>query len=125
MTALADLQTELEAIAAEIRTVAPDGWTVYAGPPSTEVMNSIIVGPRSPYLRRLTFSLIEAQYQLTVIVPLAAGSTAMATFNTLLGLLLPALDTLHEVRWESVDQMTQATTRAGADVIVCTILISA
>jgi hypothetical protein len=117
-------QDQREAIAALIRPIAPDGWSVFASPPASEPVPAIVVGPGSPYLERVTFGHNDHNYQLTLIQGVAAGAVALDVMDAVLDELLPALSTVKELRWKTVETAGNLTTRGGKDVVVATIPVS-
>jgi hypothetical protein len=121
-----DVKADRERIATAIRGGVPTKWTVYSGPPVTEVLPCIIVAPGSPYLERVTFSQSggwEASLRLLVMQQVAAGEVALDVLDGVLAELLPDLLLVEEMRLQRVDTVQELQTRAGVPAIVASIPI--
>lgn len=117
-------QDRREAIADLIRPLVPDTWAVLASPPASEPVPAVVVGPDSPYMQRVTFALTEQRLRLTLVQPVVAGQFALDVIDEVLAWLLPLLDTLPGLRWQSVESVGRLETRGGKDVVVASIPIS-
>jgi hypothetical protein len=118
-----DVKADRERIATAIRGGVPTKWTVYSGPPVTEVLPCIIVAPGSPYLERVTFAHWEASLRLLVMQQVAAGEVALDVLDGVLAELLPDLLLVEEMRLQRVDTVQELQTRAGVPAIVASIPI--
>lgn len=98
MGAKAVRQTLATAAAAAL----PDDWTVYAAPPTVVAGSALVIGPRDPYIRRVTYRQHELALRLSLMVPLALGADALDVLDDAVELLRPAVLALSTVAWQTV-----------------------
>lgn len=122
-----DVKADRIRVADAIRAAIPEKWTVYAGPPVTEVLPCVIVTAGTPYLERVSFHPTagwEASLRLLVMQQVAAGEVALDVLDGVLAELLPDLLLVEEMRVQRVDSVNELQTRAGVPAIVATIPIA-
>lgn len=56
-------------------------FTVHAGPLDNPKAPAIVIGPRGPYIERLTFRQYRVNLVLTILLPRAAADRAMDLFD--------------------------------------------
>lgn len=82
---------------------ASTGWLVFAAPPDVVASPCVVVGPREPYVTRLTARQWELGLRLTLMVPAAAGSeAALAALEAAIDALRPDVLALPNVTWTQV-----------------------
>lgn len=95
-------KTARESIVTAAQAVLPDGWTVYSQPPETVAAPALVVGPRDPYIVRLTARQWDLQLRLSLMVPRSAGAIALDLIDDAIDLLRPAVLALPYVAWQTV-----------------------
>jgi hypothetical protein len=115
-----------EAVAALIVDALPDSWSVYASPPDVITMPAVVIAPRNPYRETFTWEVEAVHLSVNVIVPRAAGLTALDVIDEAMDVLVrgsePILDVPSVVE-AVISGVTQAT-NGGAECVVGTIDIT-
>lgn len=92
-------------IAAAISAVMPDGVTVYPSPPEGITAPAVVISPRQPYRRPVSYCDYELQMRVNVGVQRNASTAGMDMLDDLIDLIIPALNSIPYVAWQAVSDI--------------------
>jgi hypothetical protein len=103
-----------EDVAAAVREVIPEKWTVYPWMPNVEVLPCVIVGAGVPYRTHRTAGLDDLHLRLVVLYQITTGGLSADVIEAVIDLLLPKLNEAG-YGWDQVAVIDEITTRSGAE----------
>lgn len=112
-----------QAIATALKANLPSGWVVYPSPPTSLVAQSAVISPRSPYIIRQSVGIDAVSLQITLLVNLAAGPTAMDILDDAIDNLRAGILNSGDVMWEAVEDIGVAQEVGGVDYLTASINI--
>jgi hypothetical protein len=111
-----------EAIAAAVRPVLPEPWTVYLLPPEVPSLPAAVIVPRSPYRRPGTFCAEILGVELRLLEDRAAGPDGLEALDVLAGTVRDAVTGLTGLTYESTD-LGNLSVWAGVETIDARLLL--
>lgn len=121
---MATATAQRAALAAVLRDAVPTKWTVYPWRPVTEVLPCVTIEPRAPFQERgPAFRGRSLNLRLMALVPAVAGERSGEVLESVIDLLLPALDAA-DIAWQSVAAAGDASERAGVTAVGAAIDLS-
>jgi hypothetical protein len=114
----------------------PTMRATYASPPAQVVAPCAVVAPRSPYVTRGTYGLLEVRLQVTFLWPHGEMSAAMDALDEIIPYLnfvfggpldepRPGQGAPRDVVWESLDSIGQVTDVGGITYLSAVVNVTA